>query len=46
MKNKFFLMPDAALNAYCLPLTNKECNYYNSSLVELLDQKEMEYIIA
>ena len=43
----FFLMPDTALNAYCLPLTNKESAIIiNSSLVELLDQKEMEYIIG
>ena len=40
----FFLMPDTALNAYCLPLTNKESAIIiNSSLVELLDQKEMEF---
>ena len=40
-------MPDTALNAYCLPLTNKESAIIiNSSLVELLDQKEMEYIIG
>ena len=43
----FYLMPDKNHNAYCLPITNKESAVIiNSSLVELLDEKEMEYIIG
>lgn len=43
----FYLMADNTLNAYCIPMTkNESVVVINSSLVELLNQSELEYIIG
>ena len=43
----YYIIPDSSHNAYCLPITKKESAVViNSGLVELLDDKELEYVIG